>query len=59
MDLMEMWYICSSKRISLVFGCYAEPRVGESKHNVRNKLVKTEDRSNEREDPVPFKHQEI
>ena len=31
-------------------GCYAEPRVGESirsKHNVRNKLVKTEDRTNE------------
>ena len=37
-------------------GCYAEPRVGESirsKHNVRNKFVKTEDRSNDCEHLIP------
>ena len=37
-------------------GCYAEPRVGvsiRSKHNVRNKFVKTEDRSNECEHLIP------
>ena len=43
-----IWLVCS--------GCYAEPRVGESirsKYNVRNKLAKTEGRSNECEYLIP------
>ena len=43
-------------------GCRAEPRVGESirsEQNIRIKLVKIEDRSNECEHPVPvINHQE-
>ena len=41
-------------------GYYAEPRVGKSirnKHKDRNKLEKTDKRSNEREHLVPINHQ--
>ena len=56
---------CTSDNCNITYGlgsgCHAEPKVGEiirSKHKVRIKLVKIEDRSNECEHPVSLNHQE-